>query len=145
MSAPPENSATIGPVLALSTAALWAISPMLMASAGRRVGSFPVVLLRGLLASILLSAVVGVMFLLGRAPAVPDGEQVFWLWVSGVVGMGVGDVLVYEAFVTLGPRRTTQVLVLAPPVTVLVGWMFLGEAMTGQMLAGVAIILLATL
>src|SRR4051812_40767616 len=102
-----------GPALALSAAALWAISPMLMASAGRRVGSFPVVLLRGLLASLLLLTTIAVMAAVGPAPAFPNIDQCFWLWVSGVVGMGVGDVLVYEAFVTLGPRRTTQVLVLA--------------------------------
>lgn len=135
-----------GPLLALSAAALWAVSPMFMASAGRRVGSFPVVLLRSLLASLLLAtAVVVATVLAGGRPAVPTAGQAAWLALSGVIGVGVGDVLIYEAFVTLGPRRSIQTLVLAPVVAVLAGWAFLGEAMPARTLVGTAVILAATL
>ncbi|QOV87976.1 DMT family transporter [Humisphaera borealis] len=134
-----------GPFFALSAAALWAVSPMFMASAGRRIGSFPVVLLRSLLASVLLAVVIGVMALQsGKWPALPDARQAAWLAVSGLLGMGIGDVLIYEAFVSLGPRRTTQTLVLAPAVAVVIGWLALGEVLSGTTLLGVMIILGAT-
>jgi drug/metabolite transporter (DMT)-like permease len=142
---PSLSDINAGPAFALIAAALWAVSPMLMASAGRRVGSFPVVLIRGLIASLLLLAVMAVMSAVGAAPTLPNQSQFFWLAASGVIGMGVGDLLVYEAFVTLGPRRTTQMLVLAPAVTVIVAWLPLGEAMTIRTLGGIAIILCATL
>lgn len=135
----------LGPLLALSAAALWAVSPMFMASAGRRVGSFPVVLLRSLLASFMLgSAILAVALITGVAPALPGPEQAAWLVLSGLIGMGIGDVLIYEAFVTLGPRRTTQALVIAPAVTVVLGWLTIGEALSAQTLVGIAVILAAT-
>lgn len=134
-----------GPLFALLTAALWAVSPMFMASAGRRVGSFPVVLLRSLLASVLLAvAILVIAAWSGHWPAMPDARQTAWLAFSGLLGMGIGDVLIYEAFVTLGPRRTTQTLVLAPAVAVVIGWMTLGEALSGTTLVGVLVILAAT-
>ena len=142
----PELAPSAGPAFAVAAAALWAVSPMFMASAGRRVGSFPVVLLRSLLASLMLAAAVGLTALwTGEPPAVPSPTQAGWLAVSGLIGMGVGDVLIYEAFVTLGPRRTTQALVLAPPVAVVTGWAFLGETMSGRTLVGIAVVLAATL
>ena len=143
---PSDAFAAAGPALALSAAALWAMSPMFMASAGRRVGSFPVVLLRSLLATLMLVMAVGVAALVaGAPPAYPTPRQAAWLAVSGLIGMGVGDVLIYEAFVTLGPRRTTQTLVLAPAVAVVTGCAFLGEAMSARTLGGIAVILCATL
>lgn len=117
---------------------------MFMASAGRRVGSFPVLLLRSILATAFLVAVVGGAWLLSLPQAFPDLRQTFWIAVSGVVGVGVGDVLIYEAFVVLGPRRTTQTLVLAPAVTVLVAWVALGESLTPEKLYGIAVILAGT-
>src|SRR4051812_24196934 len=144
MPAPFSDTAT-GSILALIAAALWAVSPMLMASAGRKVGSFPVVLVRGLIASLLLLLIIGSCELLGGAIAFPNLAQAGWLAASGVIGMGLGDLLIYESFVTLGPRRTTQMLVLAPAVTVIFAWLLLGEAMMLRTLGGIVVILLATL
>ncbi|HEX8915240.1 MAG TPA: DMT family transporter [Humisphaera sp.] len=134
-----------GPALSLATAALWAVSPVFMASAGRKVGAFPVLLIRSLLASVLLAAMVGGLALLSPTPpAFPDLRQAGWIALSGFVGVGVGDILIYEAFVALGPRRTTQTLVLAPAVTVLVAWTSLGEELTVTKLVGVGVTLAAT-
>src|SRR3954447_8294126 len=41
------GSNSVGVGLAVSTSVLWAISPMFMASVGRRIGSFPTNLWRG--------------------------------------------------------------------------------------------------
>ena len=138
------NSSIIGPALALTTAALWAVSPMFMASAGRRVGSFPVVLIRSALATLLLTISVGAVSLFYGFPPTPSLPQAGWLALSGLLGMGIGDVLIYESFVLLGPRRTTQTLVLAPVVAVTAGWLWLDEVMQPTMLIGIAIILGST-
>lgn len=134
-----------GVLLSLAAAALWAVSPLLMAAAGRRVGSFPVVLLRSLVATAVLGvAVMALMLIHGDGLALPDRAQTGWLVLSGVIGMGIGDVMFYESLVTLGPRRTTQVQVLAPAVTVVLAWMFLGEKLSFQSLAGIVIIMAGT-
>jgi len=134
-----------GPMLALAAAALWAVSPMFMASAGRRIGSFPVLLLRSLMASLGLAVWIAVKSLwAGEVVPMPDARQTAWLAFSGLLGMGIGDALIYEAFVTLGPRRTTQTLVITPAFTVVIGWLSIGETLSIGTLVGIAVILLAT-
>src|SRR5690242_16873438 len=60
-------TATFGVVLATVAAVLWGISPLCFASAGRRVGSLPVALLRILMAAVVLVAVLPVYYLVGPA------------------------------------------------------------------------------
>ncbi len=132
----------LGIGLALVTAALWALSPMLIASAGRRIGSFPVALLRFAISSLLFAAITPVYAALSHgAVRCPTRDQILWLVASGLTGMAAGDVLLYEAFVTLGPRRSTQVLTLAPLLPVLVGWTVLGEPLSSRALAGVLLVI----
>lgn len=140
------NSPTFaGVMLSLATAVFWAISPMFWAAAGRRAGSFPVLLMRSLLAvSMLLAMLPFYLLVSGSIPAAPSAKQILWLWVSGFTGMAVGDLFIYEAFVLLGPRRTTQAIVLAPVSSVLLAWVWLGEALTLRTMAGTTLVLAAT-
>lgn len=128
----------------MATAILWAISPLCFASAGRRVGSLPVSLVRILLAAGVLVAALPFYYLIGPATFVmPTAGQVGWLLVSGVTGIVLGDSLVYESLVTLGPRRTTQLYTLQPVVAVAAGYL-MGEALGGGMLLGIALVVVAT-
>lgn len=137
---------SIGVLLALLTAVLWAISPLCWASVGQRIGSFSVLLLRGLLASVMLVGLLLPIYMLLRDGAIslPTSGQLWWIILSGIAGMAVGDALYYEALVTLGPRRTTQILTLAPVAAVALGWLFLDEKLNAQRLGGIAIVLAAT-
>src|SRR5512143_279300 len=100
---PMSGIETAGVGLSLLTAFCWALSPMFFASAGRRIGSFPVVLLRSMLAGLLLVAVLPAYAAArGGWPAAPSVGQVLWLAASGLSGMGIGDVLIYESLVLLG-------------------------------------------
>jgi drug/metabolite transporter (DMT)-like permease len=141
-----SSGSLLGVVLSLITAAFWAVSPLFWASAGRRIGSFQVVLLRSILASVLLLLIFlpGYAVLIHGCPTVPTCSQVFWLTISGLTGLVIGDVLLYEAFVLLGARRTSQVLMLQPVSAVLLGWFWLGEVLSRRTLAGIAVVLAAT-
>lgn len=140
----PDPTVT-GVVLSLAAAGLWAVSPMCFASAGRRIGSFPVVLLRSLLATFLLVGLLPACALTsGGWPRTPNPSQVLWLSVSGLTGMGLGDVLAYEALVLLGVRRTMQILTLAPAAAVLLGWTLLDERLSLLTLGGIALVLAGT-
>jgi drug/metabolite transporter (DMT)-like permease len=139
------TQSTIGAGLALGAAVFWGVSPLCFASASRRIGSYPVALLRVALASGLLLAVLpmykssaGVTF------SMPIPSQWFWLVISGIAGLGFGDLLAYEALATLGPRRTTQLMTLAPVASVLLAWVWLGETFHPLALLGMAIVLAAT-
>src|SRR4051794_18681906 len=89
-----------GAGLAVFTAIAWGISPMFMASVGRRIGSWHTNLLRVLLASmVLLVLVLPVYWLLRGGLIVPRLNQCMWLAISGTVGMVIGDACYYEALV----------------------------------------------
>jgi len=134
-----------GLMLALCTACLWALSPLCWASAGRRIGSLPVLYLRTWGASvILLGALALYLVLQPQARALPNAAQILWMSLSALAGLTIGDAFSYEAMVLLGPRRSTQAVVLAPVSAVAVGWLALGETLTAKSLLGVVTVLIAT-
>jgi drug/metabolite transporter (DMT)-like permease len=76
--------------------------------------------------------------------------RAFWLFVlSGLVGIGFGDIGLFEAYPRLGPRLTILLVqCLSAPFAALIEWLWLGTVMSWQqlicgaaILAGVAIAL----
>jgi drug/metabolite transporter (DMT)-like permease len=132
-----------GVLLSLGTAIFWGISPIFMASVGRRIGSQNTNMLRALLAALGLGLVVLPMYWLIRGGHVdaPGVGQCGWLIASGTVGMVIGDACFYEALVLLGPRRAVKVNTLAPVVGVLVGWLWLGESLGTMALLGAVLVI----
>ena len=138
-------TSTGGVVLSLITALCWAISPMCVASAGRKIGSFPVLLIRSLAAGLLLLAFLPVYaHLVGLRLVLPSRMEIVWLVLSSTTGMVIGDALLYEALVLLGPRRCTQILTVAPVASVVLGWMMLDERLGWKAMSGIALALAAT-
>lgn len=124
---------------ALLTAVFWAIGPIAHAAAGRRIGAFRTLLIRSVAAMPLL---LGAAWLTGSRW--PRGEAAAWMAASGVLGVGLADLLTYSAFVALGGRRAVQILTLAPVFTVAAAWAWLGEALPPRALAGAALAMGAT-
>ncbi len=139
-------SSSQGVVLSLMAACFWAVSPICFASAGRRIGSLRVVVLRTVMASLLLWLILPLYgwTTLGSLPALPDARQFFWLAISALFGMAIGDGLIYEALVIIGPRRSTQILTLAPVAAIIPGWLWLGETLSWKTLIGVGLVLAGT-
>lgn len=138
------GSNSVGVALAVSTSVMWAISPMFMASVGRRIGSFPANLWRATIAAVVLAGVVlpGWWLTVGTAGLGGIGwATAGWIVASGVLGMVVGDLFFYEALVLLGPRRAVKVNTLAPVVSLVAGWAFQGEALTGWALLGAGLVI----
>src|SRR3954447_5917198 len=132
-----------GVALSVGTAIVWGISPVFMASVGRRIGSQNTNMLRALLAALGLAVVVLPVYwvIRGGHVAAPGSGQCWWLVASGTVGMVIGDACFYEALVLLGPRRAVKVNTLAPVVGVLVGWLWLGEALGTRALLGAVLVI----
>lgn len=78
-------------------------------------------------------------------PAEPPSARA-WAEVAvlGVVSSGLGLLLYYRLVRTIGAVRATSVTFLNPPVAIIEGALYLGEAVTLQMLAGTAVILAGT-
>jgi len=132
-------NAPLGIAFALFTAVCWALAPIAHAAAGRRIGAFATNLWRALAATLML---IGTVLVTGGA--IPSGPAGRMMAISGLVGVGVGDLLIYDAFVRLGPRRGVQLLALGPVFSFLLAWGWLGESVVPVALAGAALVLAAS-
>ena len=119
----------LGEVVSLLTAVSWSTNAVLFAKAGRRVGSPTVNVARlgiALPAMVLLHlALFGTPF-----PFHAGGVRLGWLAASGLIGFSLGDALLFEALVLLGPRLAMLIMTLWPVFAAIMAWGFLGQAMT---------------
>jgi drug/metabolite transporter (DMT)-like permease len=124
----------LGELAALATSVLFSATSTQLTLAGRQVGSMVVNRLRLLLATLFL---IGTHFLLKLPlPWLAGSQRWFWLGLSGIVGLVVGDALLFEAFIRVGPRLSMLMMSLAPILSTLLAWLFLGERLsTLQLLA----------
>jgi drug/metabolite transporter (DMT)-like permease len=130
----------LGEIAALLTAACWTVTAMAFESAGKRVGALSLNLIR---------LVIGLLFLAVYNALVNDGflpdatsYQWFWLILSGVVGFVLGDLFLFRAFILIGARISMLIMSLVPPMTALIGWITLGEVLSGMEFLGMGIVLL---
>jgi len=127
-----------GELAALGTALCWAATATSFEIAGRRIGSMVVNLLRLLLAMVFLSAYCAVT----RGMALPldaSGHQWFWLGLSGIVGLTIGDLFLFRAFVIIGARLGILVMSTVPIFATVISWIFLGEKLAPLDSVGVAL------
>jgi drug/metabolite transporter (DMT)-like permease len=118
-----------GELAALATAFCWASSALVFEAAGKRVGSLAVNFIRLVMAFVFLTALETIV----RGQALPiDASAHAWAWLalSGLVGFCFGDLCLFRAFVMIGPRLSTLVMALAPPLTAIIAWLLLGEVLS---------------
>jgi drug/metabolite transporter (DMT)-like permease len=118
----------VGELAALATACCWTVTALSFESAGKRVGSLPVNLIRLLLALGLYAAF---GFLRRGLPLPTDATAHAWLWLSlsGLVGFTFGDLCLFRAFVLVGARLSMLLMTLVPLLTALLGFLVLGEGL----------------
>jgi drug/metabolite transporter (DMT)-like permease len=118
-----------GEIAALMTAVFWTVTSMSFESAGKKVGSLSVNLIRLVIAFFIY----GVVNYFRRglfSPMDAGTERWMWLALSGLVGFVMGDLLLFQAFVLIGARISMLIMALAPPITAFVSWMILGEVLS---------------
>lgn len=128
----------LGQIAALGTSFCWSATSVFFTLSGRQVGSVVVNRTRLLLAVVL----VGLMHLATRGALIPLGaglDRWGWFGLSGAVGFVIGDAMLFQAFVILGPRLSMLMMALAPVLGTLLGWVFLHEELTGLELAGIGL------
>jgi drug/metabolite transporter (DMT)-like permease len=127
-----------GELAALGAAGSWAFTALAIAGGARRIGSLTVNLIRLVFAFVLLS--LAGLFVRG-VPLPVDATAHNWIWltVSGLVGFTFGDLCLYRAYVVLGPRLSSLMMALVPPITALIGWVALGETLTRRDLLGMTL------
>lgn len=129
---------SIGEWAALATAFCWMGSALSFEAASARIGSVPVNLIRLVIAAALL-AVLGLVLHGRPLPLDASAHAWGWLSVSGLVGFFLGDLALFRAFVLIGARLSLLVMCLAPPLTAVLGLLFLGERLDPVQVAGMAL------
>jgi drug/metabolite transporter (DMT)-like permease len=128
----------LGELAALATSLTFSVGSTMFTAAGRRIGSINVNRTRLVIAAVFLSithwVTLGSLLPLDAAP-----ERWLWLGLSGVVGLVVGDIFLFQAFVLVGPRLSMLMMSLAPIIAALEAWVFLGETLTGGQIFGIAL------
>lgn len=131
---------TVGELAALGTALLWTLSALAWTSAGRRVGTLPVCLIRLLITCVYLLAYGRVV----RGLWVPsDASAHTWYLLSwsGFVGFFLADLCLLKALVILGPRLTLLFQTFSPPFAALISKCFVQEGLTPRQWLAMAVTL----
>jgi drug/metabolite transporter (DMT)-like permease len=128
----------LGEIAALGTAVCWTFTSIFFTLSGRRVGSIIVNQARLLLAVVFLTVthllVLGVLF-----PEQPGLYRWFWLGLSGLIGLVLGDTFLFQAFVLIGPRRSMLLMALVPIISILMAWFFLGETLSATQIVAIGL------
>lgn len=129
----------VGALAALLTSGLWTLNAVLFTSAGKKIGAISVNAWRILFALILLWSANFLLF--GRV--LPDGtaEQWFWIGLSGIVGLGIGDFGLFSSFVIIGTRRAVLIMSLAAIFAAGAAFILFDEVLTIVAFMGIAITL----
>ncbi|HNT27823.1 MAG TPA: DMT family transporter [bacterium] len=128
----------LGEIAALATACCWVISSLSFQTAGRKVGSLPVNLIRIVLGFLFLSVYLTVV----RGTPVPlDATPHAWGWLtlSGVAGFLFGDLFLFKSFVVVGARTAMLVMSSVPVLTTVIAYLFMGETIGPIGMIGMAV------
>ncbi|MDD8013691.1 MAG: DMT family transporter [Acidobacteriota bacterium] len=130
----------LGEVAALLTAFCWSFNSVVFTLAGRRVGSATVNAMRLWIA---VPALLLVHWLLYAAPFpfAIEPVRLLYLGVSGVIGFVVGDAMLFESFLLIGPRLAMLLALLVPVFGAALAWAFLGETLQTLEIAAILLII----
>lgn len=128
----------IGELAAASAAACWACSSIIY---GRtRLGAGTINLAKNLIGTLLVLLHLIVLWSIWGEPILQFSSNAwFWLIVSGLIGIAIGDTCYFRSLQILGPRRSLVVATTSPIFGALLGWFVLGETINAQSMIGILI------
>ena len=130
----------LGEAAALLTAICYSISSIFFTRAGQKFGPLTSNRLRLVLALLLLGLIHWIAF--GSPVPLNAGLQ-RWLWLgtSGIVGLAIGDLFLFQAYLIIGPRLGLLFLSLSPALATVLAWLFLGERLSLGKILGIVVTL----
>lgn len=128
-----------GEIAALLTSVFWTVTALSFEVASRRVGSLSVNMIRLVIAFFFLAIFT---WIYRGIPFPVDAGTHAWIWlsISGIVGFVFGDYFLFRAFAMVSSRVTMLVMTLVPPITALIGWLFLREVLNLRELLGMFLV-----
>jgi len=142
------NSHLLGSIAALTTACLWTFNAIFFSAAGKRIGAVAVNGYRILMAVVFLSLahIPLFFFVFNGDPSIRwlwEANSTMWWWVglSGIVGLAIGDMALFTALVVIGPRRSVLLMALAPIFAAFSAFLLIGEKLPELAIIGITITL----
>lgn len=118
-----------GEFVALLTAVFWTVTALSFESAGHRIGSVALNIIRLVIGLVFL----GVYTFISRGMVFPsDASYENWIWLSlsGLVGFVFGDLFLFKSYTIIGSRFSMLIMTLVPPITALFSFFILGERLS---------------
>lgn len=125
----------VGVIAALVSAASWALGSVLWRRVGGGLSAYSMNFIKGIIGCVYLFAAVLVV---GAGEV--DARAVFYLAVSGIVGISIGDTFFFAALLNIGPRLTSLMGTLTPVFTALVAVVALAERPGSAVWAGILLV-----
>lgn len=121
-----------GYLAAFGTLACWTIGTIAFTKASKLTQPTIVNRVRLIFAVVLLTIITVVLFgiNLKQLFLLPTLSEWFWLGISGVIGLTLGDYFAFTAYSVLGSSRTSMFSTFAPVAAVLLGMCMLNETIT---------------
>lgn len=119
----------LGEIFASLTAVGWAASSIFFEAASKKSDGIVVNVVRLILGIIFL----GIVTFLSRGMFFPlDSTSTNWtfLGISGIIGLFLGDMFLYESYILIGARISMVFMTMSPLMVGLFSYIFLGEKLT---------------
>lgn len=130
----------IGELAALGTSLAFSFGSTFFSLAGHRLSAIVVNRTRLVIAVIFL--IIAHWAILGSLwPLDADPRRWFWLSLSGIVGLVLGDIFLFQAFIWIGPRLSMLMMSMAPVIATLQAWIFLSERLSASQIFGILLTL----
>jgi drug/metabolite transporter (DMT)-like permease len=127
-----------GEAAAFAAALTWATSSMIFANIGGKAGAQSVN--RGRLACSITCLTVLHWLVLGYpVPTSVTLEQVGWLSLSSVLGLVIGDAMLFQAFVLVGARLSMLMMSSVPIMGSVLAWFLFDEVLSLRQMGGIAL------
>ncbi|MCJ7580238.1 MAG: DMT family transporter [Candidatus Aminicenantes bacterium] len=138
-----ESIPYIGEILSLLTAVFWAVAVILFKKSGETVHPIGLNLFKNAMGFLLLLVTLGLFkeALLLQVPLADYGL----LMLSGAIGIGIGDTLLFACLNLLGAGLTAIVDCLYSPFIIVFAVLFLGERLTFLQIFGAVLVVFAVL
>lgn len=131
----------MGSIAALLTSICWSWTSIFFSTASKIIGSKVVNRTRLVFAVVFLGITHLVVFK-SPIPLNAEGYRWFWLGLSAVVGLVLGDAMLFQAFVLVGPRIAMLIMSIVPAISAILAWIFLREFLGLMQILGMSITIL---
>jgi drug/metabolite transporter (DMT)-like permease len=120
---------------AVGAAACWALTAIISAAPAGHLGALAFNRVRQVSVTVLLA-----IFVLATGTWQQlDAANIGPLALSGLIGIFLGDTLLFAALNRVGPRRSGVLFALNAPIAAVLGFVVLGEGLSGQAILGIAL------